>query len=53
MRRIIRGERLVSIFDTLYVEDPLRLDKYGDEGVGGIEAGLQALVRGEGEGASM
>ena len=53
MRRIISGERLVSMFDTLYAEDPLRFEMYGDEGVGGIEAGLQDLVRGEEEGASM
>jgi hypothetical protein len=49
MRRIISGERLEIIFDTLYVE-PLRFEEVygGGEEVDEIEAGLQALVSWEG-----
>lgn len=50
MRRIIRGERLVRIFDTLYAEGT-RLEEMYDDGEE-IEAGLQGVVSWEG-GASL
>lgn len=46
MRRIISGERLVRIFDTLYVEGT-RFEEMYDDGEE-IEAGLQGLVCWEG-----
>lgn len=46
MRRIISGERLVRIFDTLYVEGT-RFEEMYDDGEE-IEAGLQGLVSWEG-----
>jgi hypothetical protein len=49
MRRIISGERLEIIFDTLY-DEPLRFEEIygGGEEVDEIEAGLQTLVSWEG-----